>query len=301
MLKMMINSYFVTIYLFQLFFILTSCSELKTLCGKTTDINKGYQLRDFEGIESSRIVGGVKALNNSWPWIGQIIDRNNKQICGSTLIGRQFLITAAHCFGNIKEKNFEKTDYKILFGSNERNKGINYTISSISIHPYYKKNFIAYEYDIALIKLSKPVNITKKLAPIGLPKNSVNRDRICIVAGWGMTSEKGEQSKYLKELQLPILSNEICNDFMHYRGLINTLSSFCAGYSDGRDDACKGDSGGPLMCLENNSWEIHGVISWGVGCAKRGYPGVYTSVFLMRSWIFSEIIRLNSNIGNICM
>uniref|UniRef100_A0A0K0G0W4 Peptidase S1 domain-containing protein n=1 Tax=Strongyloides venezuelensis TaxID=75913 RepID=A0A0K0G0W4_STRVS len=297
----MFNTLFVIFFLFQLTLLTHGNAKLRSVCGKTPNVENGYKLKDFEGLESSRIVGGSKALNNSWPWMGQITDRNGSQICGATLIGRRFLITAAHCFGDSKLKSDSHNDYNILLGSNERNKGEKYDIETISIHPYYRKNFIAYEYDIAIVKLTKPVKITQQIAPILVSKNPVSRERICIVAGWGMTSEDGKQSEFLKELQLPVLSNEICNDFMHYRGLVNTLSSFCAGYSDGRDDACKGDSGGPLMCLDNNSWEIHGIVSWGVGCAKRGYPGIYTSVYLVKSWIFGEIIKLNSKIGNVCI
>ena len=40
----------------------------------------------------------------------------------------------------------------------------------------------------------------------------------------------------------------------------------------------QGDSGGPLVYLENNSYQLIGVVSWGVGCANDGYPGLYTKV-----------------------
>ena len=49
----------------------------------------------------------------------------------------------------------------------------------------------------------------------------------------------------------------------------------------GTTDACQADSGGPMAC---NS-KLCGVVSFGDGCAKPGYPGVYVNVPHYRRWI----------------
>jgi secreted trypsin-like serine protease len=90
----------------------------------------------------------------------------------------------------------------------------------------------------------------------------------------------------LREVQVPIVSNETCNDA--YGGLI-TPSMLCAGYPEGGKDACLGDSGGPLMVpAADDSWLLTAVVSFGVGCAQPDSYGVYTRVRPYLEWIESQ-------------
>jgi len=51
-------------------------------------------------------------------------------------------------------------------------------------------------------------------------------------------------------------------------------------------DACQGDSGGPLMMFTPmNQWVLVGLTSFGEGCARKSYSGVYTRVAAFKDWI----------------
>ena len=56
----------------------------------------------------------------------------------------------------------------------------------------------------------------------------------------------------------------------------------CAGDRDGGEDACYGDSGGPLFVPPNTQV---GITSWGYKCGLAGYPGVYTRVSAHAQWV----------------
>lgn len=58
----------------------------------------------------------------------------------------------------------------------------------------------------------------------------------------------------------------------------------CAGGEEGKD-ACKGDGGGPMVCERGGTWQVVGLVSWGIGCGQNGIPGVYVKVGHYVDWI----------------
>lgn len=69
----------------------------------------------------------------------------------------------------------------------------------------------------------------------------------------------------------------------------------CAG--NGKGDSCKGDSGGPLMAIDTETypdhpyWYFAGIVSFGpIQCGTPGWPGVYTRVSSFMDWILQNII-----------
>ncbi len=56
------------------------------------------------------------------------------------------------------------------------------------------------------------------------------------------------------------------------------------------------DSGGPLVCFNqpDNQWVLTGIVSTGYGCARAGYPGIYTKVADFIPWI-EQTIAAHSN------
>lgn len=51
----------------------------------------------------------------------------------------------------------------------------------------------------------------------------------------------------------------------------------------------QGDSGGPLACQVSSVWKLVGATSWGIGCAEKNKPGVYTRITESLSWVRQQM------------
>jgi secreted trypsin-like serine protease len=99
--------------------------------------------------------------------------------------------------------------------------------------------------------------------------------------GWGSTRDGSRtQQRYLRTAQVPHVSDADCDDAYSDEGGIVRSDMICAGnLRHGGVDTCQGDSGGPMVRRDAaGNWVQVGIVSWGVGCGQRGYPGVYTQV-----------------------
>uniref|UniRef100_A0A3P8X070 Transmembrane serine protease 3 n=1 Tax=Cynoglossus semilaevis TaxID=244447 RepID=A0A3P8X070_CYNSE len=156
------------------------------------------------------------------------------------------------------------------------------TVERIVYHANYRPKKL--EYDIALMKLTLPLIFNGFVEPICLPNYGENFEAgtLCWISGWGATEADGEFS------MVPLLSTKTCNQREVYGGLISSWM-LCAGYLEGGVDSCQGDSGGPLACQDSSGWKLVGATSWGIGCAMRNKPGVYTSIPQSLGWIHQQM------------
>ena len=122
--------------------------------------------------------------------------------------------------------------------------------------------------------------------PVDLPTSevSVPEGATFVVSGWGTTSEGGSLPSTLRQVEVPYVNDDDCSDSYGSSSIFGDVM-ICAG--EGGKDSCQGDSGGPMTYDGTHI----GIVSWGYGCARNGYPGVYSQTDAFLSWIAGETMK----------
>lgn len=151
-----------------------------------------------------------------------------------------------------------------------------------------------FDNDIALIKLKNKVTINRNIMPACLPRKAaaslMKPGDTGTVAGWGLT-QRGFSARNLMFVDIPIVDHQKCTaayEKQPHPGARVTANMLCAGLDAGGKDSCRGDSGGALVFLDNETqqWFVGGIVSWGsINCGEPDQYGVYTKVINYIPWI----------------
>ncbi|MEU8842857.1 serine protease [Streptomyces roseus] len=208
------------------------------------------------------VVGGTRAAQGEFPFMVRL-----SMGCGGALYTQQIVLTAAHCVNG----SGNNTSITATAGVVDLNSSSAIKVKSTKV--LQAPGYNGKGKDWALIKLAKPINLpTLKIADTKAFDNGT-----FTVAGWGATREGGGQQRYLMKATVPFVSDAVCQSA--YGSDLVPGDEICAGLPQGGVDTCQGDSGGPMFRRDdNNAWIQVGIVSWGEGCARPNFPGVYSEV-----------------------
>jgi secreted trypsin-like serine protease len=278
-----------------------------------------------DSFANTKIVGGNGAKLAHWPAqaVLRFKDPAKGQVfyfCGGTAIAPTWILTAAHCFDDVK-----RSDASAYVNVAPRGTLRGWRVEIVlgrddleAVQPsevFEVKNVVIREgytsasdsgHDIALVNLKTAWN-----GPVGrlsLSGSAEPTDATSYAAGFGALqsgaqppwkrAKNGEMiavsSAILQEVSLPLVPTQTCRAQYHskpqYRNAKIGFEQVCAGYERGRKDTCQGDSGGPLVYYDKNKCPKQiGVVSWGDDCASEKAYGIYTRVSSYRDWILHHV------------
>jgi len=219
--------------------------------------------------------------------------------CGGSLIAPGVVLTAAHCVDKFRQN---PSELKVRCGEwdtqhqTEPRPHQDRQINALEIHPEFEPRNL--QNDFAVLFTSQEFELSDHIDTACLPEaGETFAGTTCFATGWGKDKfgAAGEYQVVLKEIDLPVVDHDTCQDSLRQTrlgGKFKLHDSFvCAGGVNGKD-TCKGDGGSPLVCpskYDPYTYVQAGIVAWGIGCGEDGTPGVYADVSQATCWIDQAI------------
>lgn len=256
-----------------------------------------------EFCSGDRVMGGCAVSISDFPWMVSLNQANARSrfdghFCGGTVIADRWVLTAAHCVDTVAPNNPSGLEIYANTSSLQGG-GTAFDVSRVYLHSGYQGVGIN---DIALLELARPTGITPvRLSDAALAPVVEQIGDQTVIIGWGLTppphisrgrgpltqAERAtssppsmwDTSQVLLGAAVPIVHNQLCSSNAG-AGVI------CAGFQEAVADACRGDSGGPLLAAVTQGYVQVGLVSGGNYCHQDGdHYGTYTRVSAFSDWI----------------
>ncbi|XP_017134781.1 trypsin beta [Drosophila miranda] len=217
----------------------------------------------------SKIVGGTTTTISTAPYLVQV--RRGTSLCGGSLISTLWVLSAGHCVkGQTASSFLVRGGTTTLDGSD----GVVRSVVLTAVAPRFTTTKM--NMDASLLKLNETMTGTN-IATISMGSFVPKAGSRVRIAGWGLTSEGGSTSRTLRATQITVVRQRVCSQDY---GRLATITKYMFCARGKKKDSCSGDSGGAVT----RDSTLLGIVSFGYGCARSGYPGVYTAVARIRTW-----------------
>jgi len=229
--------------------------------------------------EPEKLVNGIPTTIEEYPHCVSL-RRNNRHICGGSIINSRFILTAAHCLAGLSVKD----PLTVVTGTTKLSSGGDiHRISKIWSHEDYSASALGRPpgNDIGLIKLTEDIAFNSRQQPIELPTKDVTKDEGCTIAAWGSAGLAKPVHDGLQKLDSQTILTKICQSYYDERFMPIDEKEFCTLIKTGTG-LCHGDSGSGVV--RHSDKAIIGLVSGGKPCA-RGSPDIYTNVYSYIPWI----------------
>jgi secreted trypsin-like serine protease len=256
------------------------------------------QKRERRG-PGTQVVGGERAPAGQFRYMVSLqgrFDGTWQHNCGGSMLDAEWVLTAAHCV-EFPTGVVEPSFYRAVVNTEDLREPARRHIRrvvEIVVPPDFDPTVLG-DWDVALMRLARPVAAATlvELPPVGNPVFEAP-GQTAIVTGWGSTRPTdgfipgSGATRKLRYAGLQVISDADCIAAGGlYRDLDEALS-LCTLYP--KTDACQGDSGGPLVVRAADDpfrFVQIGIVSWGIGCAWPGQPGVWTQLSSpeIRGWL----------------
>lgn len=202
----------------------------------------------------------------------------SSQFCAGSLIAETVIVTAAHCLHPANAPALTAKDLAVGGGTTALSamKDLSTVVGVIGVYEDPRYDIVTQEHDLALLRLSQTLKNGKPVAYATGPL-SASASTPAQVAGWGAVLPTGQSPNVAQFANVTIQPAAQCAFSLGRE--FSADSMLCAGGQNavGWIDACRGDSGGPLITTISGVRTLVGMVSWGKGCAE-GTPGAYTSI-----------------------
>ncbi|BBH64743.1 trypsin [Actinoplanes sp. OR16] len=219
------------------------------------------------------VIGGKVATAGKFPWAVRL-----SMGCGGALTAPRVVLTAGHCVGETGPNR----KITVTAGAPDLKSKRAVTVKSVEV--FRSPAFVTETSgdDWAVVRLERALD----LPTLDLVRDGSGDEGTFTVMGWGQTRETAvQQERRLHYADVPTIPDDKCAKSYHKAGVdLVRDSSICAGRHG--VDTCQGDSGGPMVRRERDGRYVQvGIVSWGLGCARDGYFGVYTQISKFRDEI----------------
>jgi len=252
---------------------------------------------------NTKIIGGNEAAEGRYSYAVSLQDSIG-HFCGGSLIARDVVLSASHCMQM-------EGGYNAVIGRHDlgTSDGEEVTVMTEITHPGY--DWGTTDNDFMILILDRPVSGDVDLVQVS--PHVVPVDTAVTVMGWGDTHVADSITTLAEELmetEVFVVSNTECEQSNGTIGGKEIDGLLVGGYDedyhsqitenmvcarDDGEDSCQGDSGGPLVIRQSSGDVQIGIVSWGVSCAHKSFPGIYARVSSQYEWIRKNVCEGSSD------